>query len=112
MIEERKRWWDAVEYRISKAPLQLQQSLHFIVKHIREDEGGATACCGTFLPHFVDGLPYRDAPISEQEAKQVMKILRRLRLAVGDFLDLPLRLNLDLWGSTYNKNLSQAFSKL
>jgi hypothetical protein len=49
MIEERKRWWDAVEYRISKTPLQLQQSLHFIVKHIREDDGGAAACCVTSL---------------------------------------------------------------
>jgi hypothetical protein len=76
MIEARDHWWAKVEYEIAKAPLHLQQALYIVEKHIRNDDGGEVACCGTFQPHFVNNLPYHDAPITEQETKFIIKILK------------------------------------
>jgi hypothetical protein len=90
-----------VEHFISKSPLHLQQDLHIIAKHARYSPGGETACCGTFLPHFVSDLPNKDFALDEASCKAVLKLLktissgcrRLLRLAAETQLG-PLGVNL------------------
>ena len=78
MIDAREGWWREVEHVLARSPLHLQQDLHIIIKHIRESTGGEVACCGSFLPHFVAGLPNRDKTITDQERKIILKLLKTI----------------------------------
>jgi hypothetical protein len=78
MIESRAHWWNEVERFIAKAPLHLQQDLYTVARHARTSSGGDTACCGTFLPHFVAELPMREDPIGEFEAKIFLKLFKTI----------------------------------
>ncbi len=76
MIDARAHWWNDVEHYISKSPLHLQQDLYTIARHARETTGGEAACCGTFLPIFVNDLPMKDCSVDELEGKRILKLLR------------------------------------
>ena len=78
MIDARLHWWNEIEHFISKSPLHHQQTLYFLAKHAREFSGGETACCGTFLPHFVAGLPDNDRPVDKFEGKLILKLFKRI----------------------------------
>jgi hypothetical protein len=112
MIEARAHWWDLVEFRIAKAPLHLQQSLYLIVKHIREDDGGETACCGTFLPHFVNNLPFVDEPITEDESKLILKVLKEVAAGCRRLLRLAAELQLGQLGVNLQQKTITKYYKL
>ena len=101
MIDARDAWWREVEHVLSKSPLHLQQDLHIIIKHCRESPGGETACCGSFLPHFVANLPNNNKIIDDLQRKVILKILktvsagcRRLLRLAAEIQRGPLGINL------------------
>ncbi len=101
MVEALTSWWNEIEQALSRAPLHFQQDLHIIVKHCRDHPGGEIACCGSFLPLFVTGLPNKDFPITGKEKKTIMRILkmigngcRRLLRLAAEVQRGPLGINL------------------
>jgi len=92
-----------------------------MVKHCREQPGGEIACCGSFLPLFVAGLPNKDIPITDRERKAIMKILktigngcRRLLRLAAEVQRGPLGINLrqHTMLDFYKPNKTVAFKKL
>ena len=66
MIETRARWWKNVEATIMKCDKTMHKSFFAITRQMRESVGGDVACCGSFLPIFVDQLQDHSSSISEK----------------------------------------------
>ena len=72
--------------------------------------GGRTACCFTFLPHFVNNLPHCDVPITEDESKLIFKVLREVAAVCRRLLRLAAELQLGQLGvNLQQKTITQYF---
>jgi hypothetical protein len=113
MIDARAHWWSEVDHFISKSPLQLQQEMYTIAWHTRCSLGGETACCGTFLPHFVANLPTKDRVITENEGKIIIKLFKIISAGCRRMLRLAAEMQLGPLGvNLRQRNLTEYFKPI
>jgi hypothetical protein len=94
MILARDQLWKEVDLISSRAPRLLQEDLHWITRHLRENEGGEIACCGSFRTDFTSALPCRNRSISESEVKHLTKLLKTVCAGTRRLLRLAAELQL------------------
>jgi hypothetical protein len=111
MIDARSHWWGEVDHFIARSPLHHQHILQSIAKHARESPGGETACCGIFLPHFVDGLPNKDCLINESEGKLILKLFKCIAGGCRRILRLAAETQLGPLGVNFRQATITDFSK-
>jgi hypothetical protein len=113
MIRARELLWTQVDSCINKAPRNLHNTLHSIARHMREDEGGDLACCGTFRCNLVNALPCANLPISEMEGKIVIKLLKTIAAGTRRLLRLAAEIQLGPLGVNFRQTaLSEYFKPL
>ena len=83
-----------VELIASRAPRHLQEDLHWFARHLRENDGGEIACCGSFRTDFTSALPCRNRIISEFEAKHLTRLLKTVCAGTRRLLRLAAELQL------------------
>ena len=111
MIRARDQTWNQVDICINKAPRTLHNTLHSIIRHMREDEGGEIACCGTFRQDLVNALPCADLLISEMEEKIIIKLLKTVAAGTRQLLRLAAEIQLGPLGVNYRQTALTEFFK-
>ena len=111
MISAREQIWNQVDICINKAPRTLHNTLHSIIRHMREDEGGEIACCGTFRQDLVNALPCADLLISEMEEKIIIKLLKTVAAGTRRLLRLAAEIQLGPLGVNYRQTALTEFFK-
>ena len=103
MVQERDRWWQLVEQKIASAPYEFQHTLYILTKHMREDPCGETACCGSFLPNFVNSLPNSSLHLTDTQSKWVIKTLKVVAAGCRRILRLAAEVQLGPLGINYRQ---------
>ena len=94
-----------------KAPRNLHNVLHSIARHMREDEGGDIACCGTFRCDLVNALPCANLPISEMEGKIILKLLKTIAAGTRRLLRLAAEIQLGPLGVNFRQTALHEYFK-
>ena len=78
---------------------------------IREGDGGAVACCGSFRPDFVTQLLGSDTQITDDEAKTFIKILKAVSGGARKMLRIAAELQLGLNDVNWRQTTMSEFFK-
>ena len=111
MIKARDLLWTQVDICINKAPRNLHNVLHSIARHMREDEGGDIACCGTFRCDLVNALPCANLPIAEMEGKIIIKLLKTIAAGTRRLLRLAAEIQLGPLGVNFRQTALHEYFK-
>ena len=111
MVDERDLWWQQVDRKISLAPYEFQHTLYLLTKHIREDAGGETACCGSFLPNFVNSLPNATLALTDLQSRWVLKILKVVAAGCRRMLRLAAEVQRGPLGINYRQTSLTSYFK-
>ncbi len=78
---------------------------------MRESEGGAIACCGSFIPNFVSQLTDRDAPVNELYIRALNKVLKTVVRGTRLILRQAAELQLGLDGINWRQSAITQYFK-
>ncbi len=98
MITARTKSWNTVESTIMRCDRSFHKPLFSIARCLRESDGGDVACCGSFLPKFIDQIPDNSLPISSKFVKALDKVLKAVVGGTRVILRTAAELQLGLTG--------------
>ena len=99
----------SVDRLILKTKRAMHERLFTLTRLMREGEGGAVACCGSFRPDFVKQL--HDTPITDDEAKALIKVLKAVSGGARRMLRIAAELQLGLNGVNWRQTTMVQFYK-
>jgi hypothetical protein len=100
MIKLRDNWWSSVDQTIMSCNRAFHEPFFSITRHMRESEGGDVACCGSFIPSFVNLLTDSESMVSDSFVKSLNRVLktvvrgtRRMLREAGELQTGPVAVN-------------------
>ncbi len=93
-IAARDKLWKDVETAVMRSPRKHHPFLFDIVNQIRTKTKGEIACCGTFVPEFVNQLTAAGDPLEDDRAKVLTKVLRTIALGTRTLLRVSAEIQL------------------
>jgi hypothetical protein len=111
MIGHRERWWKSVDATIMSCNRAFHDSFFSITRRMRETEGGEIACCGSFLPKFVLGLPNNQVTVNDHYMKSLNKVLKVVVSGTRQLLRVAAELQLGLGGINWRQTAITSYFK-
>jgi hypothetical protein len=94
VIKVRDRWRARIEMFVRAAPPSQRSSMEGLWRCMNSERLGGYACCGVFLPAFLDSLSRADDILSKKDRTRLNKLLREIGKGAREILRVHTEINI------------------